>query len=305
MNASDGGVQSVYDFWLGLIPQFFNQMGAAMPAGDAAAKQAFSALSFPASEVAKAAAMTQDALQGLANAYAPLLQAAGPGGLLGQWAAASPAVPGTSPTGLTLGAPYQALQQAWQELGTQWLGATPRQFQASFDRTFGALTDAMGFGPARKLQAAWQELVAASLAQNEARAHYLMLVQGAFAAGLEGLLRRLAELAERGERVESVLALLRLWAVQTETAVHGVLQSEQGLAATAKVARAGLAYRRKIQHVASIIADGLDMATRRDLDEAYREIQELKREVRRLRPAARAGGRQGRAGAPESAEEQL
>jgi hypothetical protein len=184
--------------------------------------------------------------------------------------------------------PFQSMQQAWRDIGTQMVGATPQAINSTFDRTFGAVTDALGLGPMRKLQAAWQEVLAATLAQNEARARYAMLVQGAFAAGLEGLLQHLAGMAERGERVDSVFALLRLWAVKSEEAVHKVLQSGDGLAVTASVARAGLGYRRKIQEVAGIVADGLDMATRRDLDEAFREIQELKREVRKLRPAARA-----------------
>jgi class III poly(R)-hydroxyalkanoic acid synthase PhaE subunit len=179
----------------------------------------------------------------------------------------------------------------------QWLDATPRAFAASFERTYGALSDALGFGPMRKLQTAWQDIVAASFAQNEARGNYLLLVQRAFATGLDRLLDRLAEMADKGERVESVLALMRMWAVQTEEAVHEVLQSDEGLAATANVTRAGLAYRRKIQHVAMILADSLDMATRSDLDEAYREIQELKREVRALRAASRPAKRP--AGVPQ------
>jgi hypothetical protein len=40
-----------------------------------------------------------------------------------------------------------------------------------------------------------------------------------------------------------------------------------------------------MQGFAAIVADTLDMATRRDLDDAYREIQELKRELRALRAA--------------------
>ncbi len=33
----DGGAESVYNFWLGLIPQFFNQIGVKLPAGHKAA----------------------------------------------------------------------------------------------------------------------------------------------------------------------------------------------------------------------------------------------------------------------------
>jgi len=112
----------------------------------------------------------------------------------------------------------------------------------------------------------------------------MMLVQNALVAGFEGLLERLAGMAEKGERVDSLLALLRMWAASTEQAVHGVLQSPPGLAATAALSRAGVTHRRKMQHIAGIVADTLDMATRSELDEAYREIQNLKREVRALRP---------------------
>ena len=164
-----------------------------------------------------------------------------------------------------------------------------QSFATGFDRTFGALTDALGLSPMRKLQEAWQQIVSASVAQNQARASYAALVQTAFSAGFDGLLHKLAEKGHKGERVDSVLALLRLWAIETENAVHRVLQSEQGMAATAAVARSGLAYRRNVQRFAAIIADALDMTTRRDLDEAFREIQELKREVRKLRPPVAVG----------------
>ena len=294
MNVS--GVNAVYDFWLGLLPQFFAQFGAPY-AGIAAATNASNptSLPFPADQVAKAAEMTQSALQSLAQAYAPMLQAAGGPGLLGQWTSTLPfALPvqqalGAKPIDLAaMMAPMMGTMMAPMTTAMSGPAAT-----IAFDRTFGAVSDALGFGPMRKLQAAAQELVSANLEQNEARTRYAMLVQGAFAAGLDALLVRLAGMAKSGERVESVLALLRLWAIATEAAVHEVLQSEPGLEATAAIARAGLAYRRKLQNVASIVADALDMATRRDLDEAFREIQELKREVRALRtsPPAEASSR--------------
>jgi hypothetical protein len=290
------GVSSVYDFWLGLLPLFFAQLGAAQPGSGAAAAPAATAspLPFPADQVAKAAAMTQQALQGLAQTYGPMLHAAGPQGLLGQWTTALPylasmqQVPGLNVAALPLQQmqQMQQMQQAWLDAGTKLFA---NQDQATtFERTFGALYDALGFGPLRKLHAAGQELMQACVEQNHARARYALLVQGAFAAGLDAMLERLAGMARAGERVDSVFALIRLWAVSTEEAVHEVLQSEQGLEATAAIARASFVYRRRLQHVATIVADALDMATRRDLDEAFREIQALKRELRALRPAVPA-----------------
>ena len=198
-------------------------------------------------------------------------------------AAAGQAMPSSGAAGWL---PLQQMQKAWTDVGNQIVGNASQTYTTALDRTFGALGDALGLGPARKLQAAGQQIMAAAIAQNEARAAYGMLVHSALAAGLERLLKRLADKAQANERVDSVLALMRMWAVATEDAVHEVLQSERGLEATAAVTRAGLNYRRQMQAFASIIADALDMATRRDLDDAYREIQVLKREVRTMRAAA-------------------
>ena len=273
--ANGGGVGSVYDFWLGLLPKFFAQFGVPPATAGSGASATAAALPFPADQIARAATMTQSALQALAQAYAPLLQAAGTQGLLGQWTSGSASL---APIQQALGvpAPSAAAVNAMLSADTA---------STAFERTFGAVSDALGFGPLRKLQSAAQDVVSAGIEQNDARARYAMLVQRAFSAGFDVLLERLAAMARSGERVDSVLALLRLWAVATEQAVHDVLQSDEGLEATAAIARASLAYRRRLQHVASLVADALDMATRRDLDEAFREIQGLKRELRAMRAA--------------------
>ena len=190
----------------------------------------------------------------------------------------------TSPSGATLVLPLQAMGQAWLDWMGRFAGATPAQFTTAFERTYGALSDALGLGPARQLHLAWQEMLAAGVAQQEARTNYAMLVQRAFARGVQRLAARLAEKADAGERVDSVVALLRLWAISTEEVVHETLQSEAGLAATAALTRSAIAYRKRMQQVIALLADQFGVATRRDLDEAYREIQALKRELRGSRP---------------------
>jgi len=189
--------------------------------------------------------------------------------------------------------PLQAMSQPWIDIAGQLAGTTPAQLSAVFDRTYGALSDALGLSPIRKLQAAWQDLAAAAIAQQEARTKYALLVQSAFAQGLQRLIASLADKANSGERIDSVLALLKLWATKTEEVVHETLQSEAGLAATAALTRSALSHRKKMQNVAAIIADVLDMATRRELDDAYREIQALKRELRASRAVHAKGKRPG------------
>jgi hypothetical protein len=313
---STQGSRAAYDFWLGLIPQFLGQFGGFAPGAATSASGAVpDGLKFPVDQIAKAAAMTQQSLQGLAQALAPALQAGAPD-LLAQWAKASPAFAFGKPSDATSAtpqamlapwlafisnaaaampaasalapgagtalpqAPLQAVSQAWVDMASRLAGASPAQVDTAFDRTYGALTDGVGLGPARKLQAAWRDVMSATMAQQDARAHYALLVQGAFVQGLQRLLAALAAKADAGERVDRVLALIRMWSTNTEQAVHETLQSERGLAATAALIRSDLAYRKKIQQMAAVLADQFDMASRRELDEAFREIQALKRELR-------------------------
>ena len=300
---SNDGSRATYDFWLGLIPQFLGQFGAFGPAG-AASTAIPEGLPFPVDQIAKAAAMTQQSLEGLAQVLAPALKAGVPD-LLAQWAKGSPgfAFPnsGSFDTGTAQAAfaPWlaimsnaagagsappqaslQAMSQAWADMASRATGASQAQVDTAFDRTFGAVSDAVGLGPARKLNAAWRDVMSATIAQQDARAQYAVLVQGAFAQGFQRLLTALAAKADAGERVDSVLALIRMWAANTEHAVHETLQSERGLAATAALIRSDLAYRKKTQLMAVVLAEQFDMASRRELDEAFREIQALKRELR-------------------------
>ena len=272
-------VQKVYQFWLGLIPQFFAQLGVppgagAMPGAGAAAAAGFAplvnGLAFPADQIAKAATMTQQSLQSMLQAFMPMLP---PDGVLNPFDAWTKAMAGfTSNIAATS-------------------GIAPAQVATAFDRTYGALGDALGLTPMRELSDAWRDVLAAGIAQQDARAQYALIVQSAFAEGLRRVMVRLADNAQQGERIDSALALIRMWAQSTEEVVHETLQSERGLAATAALTRSTLSVRKKMQRVAAALADLLDIATRRELDDAYREIQQLKREVRALQQANREGTR--------------
>ena len=283
------GAQSVYNFWLSLIPQFMGQFGA-LPGVTAQAAPAMpwmNALPFPTDQIARAAQMTQQSLQAMAQAMVPMMDAAAIPNLFAQWAAALPtsaAAAAALPVSAGAAMPtMQSIGQAWSDFGSRMGLPTNAELDTAFNRTYGALSDALGLGPMRQLHAAWQDLLRAAAAQQEARAGYALIVNSAFAGGYQRLVKLLADKAAAGERIDSVLTLLKLWAVCTEDAVHETLQSERGLAATAALTRASLAYHKAAQQVSGGLADTLNLATRRDLDEAFREIQALKRELRNLR----------------------
>ena len=324
MSASEPnqGSRAAYDYWLGLISQLLGQFGS--PSSSGAAPADFDGLPFPVDQVAKAASITQQSLQGMLQVLVPALQTGMPN-LLAQWgkqlapfsftksgetadanvqsmfapwlalmpnlAAVMPAMASAMPPVDTVmpQAPLQAINKAWVDMASRLTGTSPAQMDTAFDRTHGAFSDGVGLGPSRKLNAAWRDVMNASIAQQDARNHYASLLQNAFAQGFQRLLAALATKGDAGERIDSVLVLIKMWAINLELAVHETLQSERGLAATVALIRADLTYRKKMQQVAGVFAEQFDMTSRRELDEAFREIQVLKRELRATRIADTEG----------------
>jgi hypothetical protein len=109
--------------------------------------------------------------------------------------------------------------------------------------------------------------------------------------GTEDLLKELQAKGARGERVESLLAFIRLWVKSIDGPMHDAMQGERGLEATAKVLRASTQHRLQLQKAVGIASEALNVPSRAEVDEAFREIQELKRELRRLKRGAPVPGR--------------
>ena len=312
------GSRATYDHWLGLISQLLGQFGS--PASLGAAPADSGHLPFPVDQVAKAASITQQSLQSMLQVLVPALQTGMPN-LLAQWgkqfsafpftqpgdsaganaqsmfaqwqafmpnlAAVMPAMSSTTPSIDTVmpQAPLQAINKAWVDMASRLTGTSPAQMDTAFDRTHGAFSDGVGLGPTRKLNAAWRDVMNASIAQQDSRNHYASLLQNAFSQGFQRLLAALATKGDAGERIDSVLKLIKMLTINIEQAVHQTLQSEGGLAATAALIRADLTYRKKMQQVAAVFSEQFDMTSRRELDDAFREIQSLKRELRATRIA--------------------
>ena len=157
--------------------------------------------------------------------------------------------------------------------------------EPNFERVFGGLLDAFGLRPTRELEQALREMLLAGGDQQRAQAEYLGLVGQACATGTKAFVRELQAMGARGERIESLIAFIRAWTRAIDGPLHEAMQSERGLQATAKVVRAATAYRSRLQKAVALACDALNLPTRAELDDAYREIQELKRELRRLRKA--------------------
>ena len=176
-----------------------------------------------------------------------------------------------------------ALGAGWASAPFAVLAEAMKPLSLNLERTYGGLADAFGLASSRELQQALRDMAAASVAQRRAQAEYLGLAAGALAKGNTALMAQLAQMAQRGESVDSVKALVRLWARAADEALHTAMRSPGALDASARLVRTATRSRAQQQRVVAIASQALNVPTRAEVDEAYREIQELKRELRRLR----------------------
>jgi len=256
---------SLYDWWLNVVPAFFGATatGTAAPQAPDA-----STLPFPLGQVMQALAMTKGALGPLyQNFFQALLTRSSPAEALAAFQ----------------GLMAHPMAQPMAMLGDAW-----KPLSINLEHTYGGLADAFGLAPSRELQDAAREMAAAKLARQRAQAEYMGLVFASLARGSQALMARLAQMGRDGESVDSLLGLVRLWARTADEGLHRDMQSPQALQASASLMRAAMTSREQQQRVVAIVSEALNVPTRAEVDDAYREIQELKRELRRLKKALAA-----------------
>lgn len=294
-SANGAGASSIYTGWLDALPSLFGDLGdrrgAAGGTADRAANDADSA-AVP-GRVSQALKLTQQMYNAIYGAYF--------GALIGR------------PAGEELQAFESLLRGRIGKLGDQldgmnksfigvaeidagasqlaesWLNTVSKLLQplsTGFDRTYGGLADAFGLAPLRRFEAAVRDMALVSIDQRRAQADYLDVAMGALRQGADALVARLAEMGERGESVDTMLALMRLCANTMDQAMHEAMQSPRALEVSSNAVRASLRADQQRQRIVAIASEALNVPTRAEMDEAYREIQELKREVRRMRKAA-------------------
>ena len=303
-SAAEESAASLYGWWIDAIPTLFAGLSPATPAaaadtgraGKSPAADEQASPPFPIEQIVQSLQRTQETLAPLYQAYA---QALGSPFASSAWMGALP-VGGASPTrqfvdmlssfGQAMAVPLKipgGAFDAWSNLLSRD-GQALGSLMTGAERTFGALADALGLAPSRELRDAWRTMESAALAKQQAQVEYLGVVARIWAKGVEGLMARLSEMGARGESVDTVQDLIRLWARITDAAAHDAMQSEEGLQASAKMIRAATRYRQAAHRVVAISSEAMNVPTRAEVDEAYREIQGLKRELRRLRKSMAA-----------------
>lgn len=155
--------------------------------------------------------------------------------------------------------------------------------QTGVDRVFGAFADALGLTATRAMFDNLRALAEAEFEWQLALAGYLGVAGSAVGDAPRLAVARLGEVSKKGETIDSPLALARIWTSALGQAMHSAMQSDGGVAATERLVRVTTERQLRLANLVALAADSVGMTTRRDLDEAYREIQLLKREMRSLR----------------------
>ena len=156
MSLDDGGAQAVYDFWLGLIPQFLGQFGVSLPAGKASGAQV-PGKAAPTDWFSQWSAVMPSLTNGLpksaADAAGQAAQAAQ--SMFAPWAAMMAPYPsGAAKTGSGVPHPPGPM-----DMFSPWLTAMP--FVQATQGAAGSDAIAAAMQPVQAAQQAWLDMVAA------------------------------------------------------------------------------------------------------------------------------------------------
>lgn len=120
---------------------------------------------------------------------------------------------------------------------------------------------------------------------RKAQAEFQKKMGEAIATAVERTMEHLAKVGEKGDPITSVRDLIRTWFTIADKTLNESFTSEEFLKTQDNMIEALLTYKVKQRDALEIVYEAMDIPTKTNIDEAYRDIQELKREVRRLRRA--------------------
>ena len=115
-----------------------------------------------------------------------------------------------------------------------------------------------------------------------AQGEYHTAMAGALTKAIEQTMARLATMAEEGKKITSVRDLMRTWFTTADGTLNEVFTSEDFGAVRDKMITALMTYKIRQRDALEVIYAALEIPTRGEVDEAYRDIHDLKREIRIL-----------------------
>lgn len=201
--------------------------------------------------------------------------------------------------GRQMGPWASTLSQARGQLGAaiggdrSAFGQLSRLYWDAWENSIGRLLESPSLGYTRELEERLLGGFEAWMDYRRAVAEYQVVVGEAWAEAMDKVWRELAERARTGRPIASLREYIGLWTTMTDAHMETVFRSEAYAASQGRMLDAAMRYRRIERGIVETFLRTTDLATRSELDEAFREIHALKRELRQLRrerAAAAAAG---------------
>lgn len=142
---------------------------------------------------------------------------------------------------------------------------------------------------------------------QDAQKEYQKTLSEGLAASVEKTIEHLAKLADKGEKVTSPRDLMRTWYSIADQTLMQKFNTAEFLKIQDKLTDALMDHKKAQREAMEIIYNSLEIPTRSEIDEAYKDIHALKREVRSLRralkdPSAKPAGGRGKKKEIEASE---
>jgi polyhydroxyalkanoate synthase subunit PhaE len=204
---------------------------------------------------------------------------------------------------------WRLYTEQWKGLGQPWatsLQQTPWNFgQASagngsalmemqklywdaYERTFGRMLQSPSLGITREMNEDILKGFDAWLDYRRASFEYQVSLAETWSQAFEEFMRRLVTLAEKGETVPSVKTLLLLWIEIVDQVFTDVFRSPEYIRIQGRLVNTATTYRLREREIVDAFLKASHLASRSELDEAYRRIYELRKDVKELKKAVRA-----------------
>ena len=118
---------------------------------------------------------------------------------------------------------------------------------------------------------------------QKAQSDYKDLLSRGLSESIAKTIEHLAKLAEKGDKVTSARDLMRTWFSIADRTLMNKFNTAEFLEIQEKLTNALMAHKTAQRNALEIVYNSLEIPTRSEIDEAYRDLHELKREVRALR----------------------
>lgn len=205
----------------------------------------------------------------------------------------------------------KALFERWSPLTAPWLSMVSQATASghpseAFMSGTGGLGRMLGMGEAFQMMSGWSEFGVSELPRatvmrekmgkflrvidavkdlQEAQRGYHKTLGDGIAKSVERTIDHLAKLAEKGEKITSPRDLMRTFFSIADKTLMESFHTPEFLEIQDKLTAALMNHKIAQREALEIVYNSLEIPTRSEIDEAYRDIHELKKEVRALRRA--------------------